>query len=144
MVDSLGHLNVVQLIQDVVGVANEVLVNEIHELVLSGVLNLTVALGLAEGDEFLAIEIVHVDLDLAGHALAGHGLTSVAEEVEVFDTAHLLQALHDALANEVALLGVCQNAHGFIQAGILSAEMSLDCSTQHLSFLLAIYILYYN
>jgi len=35
VVDSLGHLNVVQLIQDVVGVANEVLVNEIHELVLS-------------------------------------------------------------------------------------------------------------
>jgi hypothetical protein len=101
-------------------------------------LNLTVALGLAEGDEFLAIEIVHVDLNLAGHALASHGLTSVAEEVEVLDTAHLLEALHDALANQITLLGVCQNAHGLIQVGIVSAEMSLDCSTQHLSLLLVI------
>jgi len=135
VINSLSHLDIVQLIQDVFGVSDEVLVHEVNELVLGRVLYLAVALGFAEGNEFFAIEIIHVNLDLTGHALACHGLTSVAEEVKVFDSTHLLEALHDALSNEISLLGVRHDAHGLIQVAVVSSEMSLDSTVQHLFFL---------
>jgi hypothetical protein len=135
VINSLSHLDIVQLIQDGFGVSDEVLVHEVNELVLGRVLYLAVALSFAEGNEFFAIEIIHVNLDLAGHALACHGLTTVAEKVEVFDSTNLLEAMHDALSNEISLLGVSHNANGLIQVAVVSGEMSLDSTVQHLFFL---------
>lgn len=132
MINSLGHLNFIKLCKDVVRVANEMLVHKVHELVLGRVLKLVVALGLAVSDEILSIEIIQVYFDLASHALALHILAAVAEEVKVFNTTNRLEALHDALTHDVSLLGVSQNAHGLIQVAIACAEMSLNCSAQHL------------
>jgi hypothetical protein len=111
------------------------LVHKVDELVLGRVLKLVVALGLAVSDKILSIEIIQVYLDLASHTLALHRFATVAEEIEVLHTTHLLEALHDALAHDVSLLGVSQNAHGLIQVAIVSAEMSLYCSAQHLYYL---------
>ena len=105
MINSLGQLHAVEIGQDAVGVAHEVLVDEVDELVLGRVLHLIVVLGLSECGEVLgSLELVEVDVELTGHALAGHGLPSVPEEVEVVHATHHLQVMHDALTDQVCLL----------------------------------------
>ena len=132
MINSLCHLNLVKLIKNVIGVANEMLVHKVHKLVFGRVLKLVVALGLAVSDEVLSIEIIQIDFDLASHPFASHSLSSIAEEVEILNSTDRLEALHDALANDIPLLGVSQNADSFVQVSIACAEMSLNSSAQHL------------
>jgi len=115
VIDALGELDLVELVEDVTRATHEVLVHKVHELVLGRILYLRVVLGLAEGNEVLSIEVVHIDIDLSGHALAGHRLATVAEEVEVLNARHLLEVRHDALAHQVSLLGVSHDAHSLVQ-----------------------------
>ena len=69
MVDSLGQLDTVKVGNDAVGVTHEMLVHEVHKLVLGTVLHLIVVLGLAECGEVLGtLELVKVYLDLSAQA----------------------------------------------------------------------------
>ena len=119
MVDSLGQLNAVKVGKDAVGVTHEMLVHEVHKLVLGAVLHLIVVLGLAECGEVLGpLELVKVDLNLPAHALTGHGLTAIAEEFEVLHATDDLEIVHDALANHVSLLRVSKDGNGLVQIRI--------------------------
>ena len=132
MIDPLRHLNFVKLSEHIVRVADEMFVNKVDKLVFGRVIKLVVALGLAMSDEVLSIEVVQVNLNLSGHAFPCHGLATVAEEIKVVDATNRLEALHDALTHDITLLRVRQNANSLVQVAIDSAEMSLNCSAQHL------------
>lgn len=104
LIDALGEIQLVELVQDVVGVSHEMLVDQVQEVVLCGVLNLGVVLGLASSDELLSHEVVKVNFDGAGHSFLAHGWASVPKEIEVLHTTDGLKVLHDALADDVPLL----------------------------------------
>jgi hypothetical protein len=121
VINSLSQLNTVEVGQNTVRITNEMLVDEIHKLVLGAVLHLIVVLGLAEGGEFFgSLELVQVDLNLSRHTLTSHGLTSIAEEIEIIDTTDNLKIMHDALTYQISLLRISKNSDGLIQVSVAS------------------------
>jgi hypothetical protein len=111
------------------------LVDKIYKLVLGAVLCLIVVLGFAEGSELLgSLELVQVNLNLSCHPFSFHGLTSIAEEIEIINTADNLEIVHDALTDQISLLRVSKYGDGFVKISVASArEVSPYRSAQHLS-----------
>ena len=122
MIYSLSQFNTIKVGKYTIRVTHEMFVDKIHKLVLGRVLHLIVILCLSEGGEVLSsLELIEVNLNLTGHALASHGLTAVAEEIEIVNTTNNFKIMHDALANQISLLRVSKNGHCFIKVSIVSA-----------------------
>ena len=115
MINSLGQLNAVEVGQNAVRVAHKMLVNKVHKLVLGAVLHLIVVLGLAEGGELLgSLELIKVDIDLSGHALTSHCLTTIAKEVEILNATDNLEVVHNTLTDQICLLRISKNGNGLV------------------------------
>lgn len=83
MIYALGHVNLIKLSKQVVGIADEVLVYQVYEFVFCAVLNFIVILGLSECSEVLAHEVVEIDIHGGCHAFFIHCRAAVTEEIEV-------------------------------------------------------------